>query len=137
MVQYPGNAIPSPTFSRGDVSLDDELLYSTVGFTQKGITLKAGQGVLKLGTPMGQATADKRWYAYGDANADGTQVCRGFLRQTVDTGTDANGAEFQGNLVIAGMVKLSKVTASGVAFDAAAIADLNGRSDAVLDYFSF
>lgn len=137
MVEYPGNAIPSPGFTKGTVTLDDELLYSAVGWTQKGITLKAGQGVLKLGTPMGQKTADKKWYPYVDANADGTQVCRGFLRQTVDTGLDANGAEFQGNLVVKGMVKLSKITASGVTLDANGIADLNGRSDAVLDYFSF
>lgn len=245
MAEYPGNIMPSPGYSRTGTYQDDELLYSTHRFTQKGITLKAGQGVLKLGTVMGQKAGDKKWYAYNDAGtsgstnevqsiteggsgltsftltysgqttssltasttsaaiqaalialsnigpadvvvtgpagsstgpwnveftgtladtnvaemtatptggtgtvtiatatagntADGTDVARGFLRQTVDTGALSTGSDFQGNLVISGILKLSKITAAATPnLDANAIADLNGRSDTVMDTFTF
>jgi hypothetical protein len=138
VVEFPGNILQSPGYSKTGFSQDDEILASMKGFTQKGVTLKAGQGVLTLGTVLGQATADKKWRPYADANTDGTQTARGILRQTVDTGTNASGPDFQGNIVIAGILKNSKIKSSGAgAVDAAAIADLNARVDTVLDLFTF
>lgn len=247
MVEFPGNIMQSPSYTKTAFSQDDELLYSTHRFTQKGVTLKAGQGVLKLGLVLAQKASDKKWYAYNDAGtsgvtnevqsvteggagltsftltysgqtttslnastssalikaalealsnigaaggvvtvtgpaglstgpwnvefggtladtnvaqmtstptggsgtvtvgtvtggntADGTDVARGFLRNTVDTGSSAAGADFQGNLVISGILKLSKITAAATPnLDANAIADLNGKSDSVMDTFTF
>jgi hypothetical protein len=42
--------------------VDPEILYSTVGFTQKGVTLGSGVGVLAAGTLLGQKTSDKKYY---------------------------------------------------------------------------
>lgn len=236
--EYPGNILVTPSFTKGNQSVDDELLYSTAGFSQKGVTLKAGQGVLLLGTALAQKTGDKKWYKYDDSGAagvtnevqslteggsgltswtitysgqttssidddatpaqvqaalealsnlapgdvvvagtsnpiamtvtfqgtladtnvaamtttptggsgtvvvatvvggntaDGTDVARGFLRQTVDTGSSASGADFQGNIVISGMIKLAAVNAAGNT-DAAALIDLNARTDSVMGY---
>lgn len=138
MVEFPGNILPTPGYTKTGFSQDDELLYSTHRFTQKGVTLLGGQGVLKLGTPLGRVTASKKWVAYTDAETGGvgSGVCRGFLRQTVDTGAEGS-PDVQGNIVISGIIKLSKVTASGVALDANGIADLNGKSDTVMDTFTF
>jgi hypothetical protein len=132
-VEYPGNVIPAPKYSKGNYSLDDELMYSMVGYTQKGVTLAPGQGILPLGTVMGRVTSTKLWKVYNNSASDGTEVARGILRQTVDTGTSTGADKLQGNIVIAGIVKNSKVSGA----DSAALTDLNARTDTVLDTFSF
>lgn len=70
-IEYPGNVLYSPNFTKGSSSVDDELLYSTAGFTQKGVTLKGGQGVLLLGTVLGRKTGDKKYYKYADDGSAG------------------------------------------------------------------
>lgn len=132
-VQYEGNVIPAPGYWKGDSSYAPELLYSTARFTQKGVTLQAGQGVLPLGTVLAQSTVDKKWVAYANAGSDGAGVARGVLRRGVDTGTDEDGHEFQGNIVISGILKSGLI----VGLDSAAIADLNGRLDDSFDTFTF
>lgn len=131
--EYVGNIIPAPGFWKGNESEDPELLYSTARFTQKGVTLAAGQGILPLGTLLAQRTTDKRWVKYDNAGADGAGVCRGVLRRGVDTGADPAGHEFQGNIVISGILKLSHIKGS----DASAIADLNARTDDAFGTFTF
>lgn len=131
--EYVGNIIPAPSFVRGNVSDDDELLASTARFTQKGVTLAPGVGILKLGTVMAQRTSDKKWVAYNNGGSGGAEVARGVLRRGVDTGTDTAGRVFQGNVVISGILKLDRVVGS----DSAAIADLNARTDSVLNMFIF
>lgn len=130
--QYVGNVLPAPGFTQGATADNDELMYSMARFTQKGVTLAPGMGVLLLGTVLGQRTTDKKWIAYADAASDGSNVARGVLRQSVDTGTDVNGPAFQGNLVISGILNNVKV----IGADAAAIADLNARVDTVLGTFT-
>lgn len=108
--------------------VDPEILYSTVGFTQKGVTIGSGQGVLQAGTILGQKTADKKYYAYNNANADGTQVARGVLRRPVDTGLTVSAANDQvSNIVIAGILKYPLI----VGVDAAALTDLGATVDTV------
>ena len=47
--QYTGNAIPAPGNVEGPRTGEDlEVLYSMVGYIQKGVTLKQGQGVLNV-----------------------------------------------------------------------------------------
>lgn len=108
----PGFVSPTGTYT------DPEILYSTVGFTQKGVTVAGGQGVLAAGTVIGMKTADKKYYAYNNGNGDGTEVARGVLRRPVDTG--AAGDDQVSNIVIAGILKYDQLTG----LDAAALTDL-------------
>ncbi len=104
--EYTGNAIPAPGYAKGNSTLDDELLFSTVGYTQKGVTLKSGQGVLLLGTFIKQEASTKQYVKASAADAEGV------LRNTVDTGTDASDQTWLGNIVIMGLLKLAKVKAA-------------------------
>jgi hypothetical protein len=121
--------IPVPGFINPTADyVDPEILYSAVGFTQKGVTLGSGQGVLAAGTVLAQKTADKKYYAYNNANGDGTQVARGVLRRPCDTGVTVSAANDQvSNIVIAGILKWNMV----VGADAAALTDLGMTVDTV------
>lgn len=120
--QYEKLPVPGFVSPTADYT-DPEILYSTVGFTQKGVTLAGGQGVLAAGTVLGQKTADKKYYAYSNAAADGTQTARGVLRHAADTA----GSDQLGNIVIAGILKNALVVGS----DAAALTDLGATVDTV------
>lgn len=129
--QYQKIPVPGFTNPTGDYT-DPEILYSTVGWTQKGVTIAGGQGVLAAGTLLGQKTADKKYYAYNNANADGTQTARGVLRRAVDTGSAPGAAnDQQGNIVIMGILKNSMI----VGADAAALTDLGATVDVVRGTF--
>jgi hypothetical protein len=125
--------IPAPGYISPTADYTDpEILYSTVGFTQKGVTLAGGQGVLAAGTVVGRKTADKKYYAYNNANSDGTETAIGVLRRAVDTG--ASGAPDQlGNIVIAGILKNNMV----IGADSAALTDLGATVDTTLNIFKF
>lgn len=126
--QY-GNSMPGPGYAVGTTSVNDELMYSMIGYTQHGVTLKPGQGVLLLGTFIKQDPATKM---YVKATTD----AEGVLRQTTDTGTDPNGQRWQANIVEAGMLKLDKVTAansSGLTLTSV----LGARVNTVKKFFKF
>ena len=130
MVDQIGNSIPAPDYRVNGTYVDDELLFSTVGYTQKGVTLKPGQGVLLLGTLLKQDAATKLYVKTTDP-----ATAEGFLRQTTETGSDANAQKFQQNIVIAGILKLAKVQSanSGVA-----LANVVGaRINSVIGSFKF
>jgi hypothetical protein len=131
--EYVGNIIPAPGYYQGNVSDDDELLASTARFTQKGVTLAPGQGIVMLGQVMAQRSSDKKWVKYNNGGSGGAEVARGVLRRGVDTGADSSARVFQGNIVISGILKLDRITGS----DSAAVADLNARTDSVLNMFIF
>lgn len=125
--QYQKLPVPGYVSPTADYT-DPEILYSTAGFTQKGVTIGSGQGVLAAGTLLGQRTADKKYYAYNNANADGTQVARGVLRRPVDTGTTVSAANDQvSNIVIQGILKYSMLPN----VDAGALTDLGMVVDTV------
>lgn len=125
--------IPAPGYISPTADYTDpEILYSAIGYTQKGVTLAGGQGVIPAGTVLGRKTADKKYYPYANANTDGTQTAVGVLRRAVDTG--AAGAPDQlGNIVIAGILKNAMVLGA----DAAALTDLGATVDSVLGTFKF
>ena len=125
--------IPVPGFTSPTASyVDPELLYSTAGFTQKGVTLAGGQGVLSIGTVLAQKASDKKFYRYDNSGSGGLEIARGVLRRGVDTG--AAGAPDQlGNIVIQGILKLELMSGA----DSAAITDLNARTDSVIGTFTF
>lgn len=112
VTQYPGNAIPAPGLTTGPNTHDQELLYSTVGYVQKGVTLKPGQGVLPLGTFLKQDAGTKQ-YVKATAAADAA----GVLRATVDTGVDTAAQVWLANILYGGTLKLSHVSTanSGIA----------------------
>jgi hypothetical protein len=136
-IEYPGNAIPNAGFRTGNRVVDDELLVSTNGgFTQKGVTLKAGQGILPLGTILARETASKKYVKYAaTGGAAGANVARGILRSTVDTGSDAAGQEYLNNIVIRGILNLTKVKTANSGVDLATI--LGARTDDVWNTFTF
>lgn len=133
--QLPVPGFTKPTHVWGDTFGDEfhspvvrELLYSTVGFRQRGVILAAGQGLLPTGTALGQRTSDKQYVVYKSTNSDGSQVPVGFLRKAVDTGGTGStiaATAVQGNLVYTGAVKQS--VTSGV--DTNAITVLKIRQD--------
>jgi hypothetical protein len=120
--------IPVPGYtSPTSEATDPEILYSYAGFTQKGVTLGANQGILPAGTLLGRKTADKKYYVYNNGASDGTEVARGVLRRAADTA----GGDQLGNIVIAGILKLSMVSGA----DSAALTDLGAVTDSVRGTF--
>lgn len=128
--------LPVPGYTKGDDFVDPELLYSTARFTQKGVTLAGGQGVLKAGTLLGRKTADKKYYVYDNSKSDGTEVARGVLRRGVDTGS-AGSADQLGNIVISGILKNAMISGAGTNAITDAVADLNAKVDTVTGTFTF
>lgn len=63
-----------------------ELLLSYAGFTQRGVTLAAGQGVLPTGCIIARHTASGKYFSYQAGATDGRQVPVGILRDARDTG---------------------------------------------------
>jgi hypothetical protein len=112
VTQYTGNAIPAPGLSAGPSTDDQEILFSTVGYVQKGVTLKPGQGVLAAGTFLKQDAATKQYIK--STAAAGSE---GVLRKTVDTGTDTAGQVWLANILYGGTLKLAAVSSanSGIA----------------------
>lgn len=138
--------IPVPTntgtlkqFGVGGGSLvapqDQELLASTVGFTQFGVTVAGGQGIIPIGTVLGRKTADKKYYVYNSGASDGTQTARGLLRNAIDTGVagTSQAVDQQANIVVRGTVNSTLVSGA----DSGAITTLNARIDTVMGIFAF
>jgi hypothetical protein len=63
-----------------------ELMLSMAGYTQRGVTLAAGQGALPTGTIIARHTASGKYFAYNAAATDGRQLALGVLRDGRDTG---------------------------------------------------
>jgi hypothetical protein len=128
---YYGNSMPGPGYAVASTTVNDELMYSMVGYTQHGVTLEPGQGVLLLGAFIKQNASTKMYVAA--ANGSGAE---GVLRQTTDTGTDINGQRWQANIVEVGMLKLDKVQAansSGLTLTGV----LGARINTVKGFFKF
>lgn len=125
-IPVPGVTSPTATFT------DPEILYSTVGFTQKGVTLAGGQGILPAGTVLARKTADKKYYVYNNSGSGGLEVARGILRRAVDTGA-AGSADQLSNIVIAGILKNSLLSGA----DSSALTDLGAVTNTVMDTFKF
>ncbi len=121
--------LPVPGVSVGAEFTDPEILYSTAGFTQKGVTIASGQGILPAGTVLARRSSDKKYVVYNNAGSGGAEVARGVLRKAVNT---AAGDQLA-NIVIQGILKLSLVSGA----DSAALADLGAVSDSVRGTFKF
>ena len=87
----PGFTKPTHQFGRsfGDefhAPSDDELLASYAAFTQRGVTLAGGQGLVPTGCAIAQHTATKQYFAADQLATDGRQTVLGLLRDNRDTG---------------------------------------------------
>lgn len=147
---YPVLPVPSftdPVHTYGSTFGDNfhapavlEILASLEGYTQRGVILAAGQGILPTGTVLAQYNAggnNKQYgvYVNGGSNGLGTPV--GFLRNGVDTG-GASGTPAQqvaGLLVYRGIINYG--VQSGLDANAMIQANLNGRYDAATNVFIF
>lgn len=131
-----------------------ELLKSTTGYRQRGVTLAGGQGVLPTGCALAQKTSDGKYYVYASGGSGGLQTCLGFLRDARDTGGTASPAgkvatDCLGNLVYSGALDLTLVsgtdtaslvsgTGGGIGSGATGVVtQLNGRVDQVYGAFIF
>lgn len=119
----PGYTSPTATYT------DPEILYSTAAFTQKGVTLGTGQGILPAGTILGRKTADKKYYVYNNSASDGTQTAVGVLRKDADT----RASDVQANIVIQGILKNNMISGA----DSAALVDLGATVSTTLNTFKF
>lgn len=63
-----------------------ELLLSMAGYTQRGVTLAAGQGVLPTGCVISRHIASGKYFVYQNGATDGRGVAMGVLRDARDTG---------------------------------------------------
>lgn len=130
MAQDSFERIPSPGFTSPTHSYaPTEILYSTAGFTQKGVTLAANQGILPAGTVLAQHSTNKRYYVYTNGGSNGLGTPVGILRRSADTRT----GEQQANIVIQGILKLSMVSGA----DSNAITVLNAATNAGMGTFKF
>jgi len=123
--KIPSPGYVSPTHSYAPT----EILYSTAGFTQKGVTLAANQGILPAGTVLAQNSTTKRYVVYTNGGSNGAGTPVGILRRAADTRT----GEQQANIVIQGILKLSLVSGA----DANAITTLNAATNAAMGTFKF
>jgi hypothetical protein len=140
MVAREGNVLKVPGTGAVTEVKGDEILGSYAAFTQKGVTLLAGSGVLEAGTPLTVSGTAKKYKGVAAADVDGTDdpAIIGILRKGVDT----TGSDMLANYVTSGIVKTSALKlANGTAMNATQIgnlaAALNGRVDTVHGYLIF
>jgi hypothetical protein len=99
-----------------------ELMLSMAGYTQRGVTLAAGQGVLPTGCIIARHTASGKYFAYLPTATDGRQTALGVLRDGRDTGGPgaATGAIFNANTngVNPDGITLAPTTGAGGVFPA-------------------
>lgn len=131
MAEYAGNTIPAPTY-KGDLefTLNQEILWSTVGVSRKGVTLKPGQGVLELGTFL-KKDASTNYYVVADDAAD----VAGVLQQTTDTGADSTADVWQANILYGGYLKYELVSAANAGVTITAVE--GAKVDTDRGYFRF
>jgi Bacteriophage lambda head decoration protein D len=87
----PGYVKPTHEYGQGfgdefHAEAVQELLLSYAGFTQRGVTLAAGQGVLPTGCIIARHTASGKYFSYQSGATDGRAVPVGVLRDGRDTG---------------------------------------------------
>lgn len=95
------------------------ILASGAGYVTVQVTIKSGEGELDKGTVLGVETASEKYVAYDDGAADGSEVAKAILADTVD----ATSSDQLVHAYIRGVFYVSKLTG----YDAAALVDLGGR----------
>lgn len=95
---------------------DDELLASYAAFTQRGVTLCGGQGLVPTGCVLAQHTASKLYFVQDQMAGDGRQTVLGLLRDARDTGGNGgtpSGITFVGDSIDGGSSPVFPASPSG------------------------
>lgn len=134
MADREGNVLKPPTTGAVAEVKGTEILGSYARFTQKGLTLLKGSGVLEAGTLLKVSGTAKK---YAGATAK-TDTVVGILRKGVDT----TNSDMLANYVASGIVKTSELRyANGSVVPAIDLPDiataLNGRIDPIHGYLIF
>lgn len=92
-----------------------ELLLSTAGYTQRGVTLAGGQGVLPTGCVLARQTSTGLYFAYVSGGSGGEQIPVGILRDARDTGGTSSpsgkvSTPCLGNIVYRGVLNAALVS---------------------------
>lgn len=121
--------IPVPGQDDGPTQPDeDEILYSTAGYTQRGIEVESGQTIL-TGTVMARQTSTGFYAPYNAAGTDGLNVARGVLHLSLDTTRGRQLAD----LIVRGALRLSVMKG----LDTAATTQLGGVVNSIQNTFRF
>ncbi|HIB68027.1 MAG TPA: head decoration protein [Phycisphaerales bacterium] len=91
------------------------------------ITVASGQ-VLKKGTVMGRVSVGGLYAEYDNTNDDGTEVASGILAQDVDSSAAGENRNVDCAMYTGGAFYEDRLGGSNTNLDAAAKADLGGRS---------
>jgi len=67
-------------------AVQELLLSVSAGYTQRGVTLAGGQGMLPTGTVIARHSATGKYFVYQSGATDGRQTPLGILRDARDTG---------------------------------------------------
>lgn len=128
-----GNVIYAPGASKTPYTTDNELLASGKNWSQFGVTLKQGQGVLAVGTPL---TKDSGTGTYVAAASTATSGVVGFLRLETDTGVAGTTLPRMGDVVYTGVLKYSLIKAANANTDLTAglLTSLGARVDTDRDF---
>lgn len=131
MVEQVGNAIPAPGYKQGGWTTDQELLMASNpgSYHQKGVTLKSGQGLLKLGTLLKQDPSTKKYIKATDNTAEGV------LRTSVDTGSAETDQPWMGNILFGGILNYALVSSANSGVDVSSV--LGARIIASRNIFKF
>lgn len=130
MAELEGNVLRPPGFGP-TVTFDpvEELLASTGhGYVQKGGTVQAGQGVIRVGEPMIRGGAGNKYWVKSTAGA-----CTAFARNAVDATSEAKLI----NVVLSGTINVNTQALTGTGATLAGNAALNGKYVAGFEYFIF
>lgn len=98
MTEAVGNVLRPPSRTSKAATTNEEILFSYVGFTQKGLTVISGAGVLKTGTALKVSGTPGKYT--GAAKADVADVVA-ILRKDVD----ATSQDMLANYVLHGTLK--------------------------------
>ena len=140
MAAREGNVLKVPGRTIGTEVKGTEILGSYARFTQKGLTLLKGTGVLEAGTLLKVSGTAKKYAPVVTADLAGatpTVVIVGVLRKSVDI----SDSDVLANYVDSGIVKVSALRTSTEVLTADELAKtatlLNGRVDTVHNYLIF
>jgi len=95
------------------------ILASSYGYIVINVTIKSGEGELEKGQVLGIETASAKYVKYDDTAIDGSAVAKAILADKVDASSS--------DVLVAAYIRGAFVQSSLTDYDAAALADLNGR----------
>lgn len=97
----------------------DAILASSHGYIVINVTIKSGEAAFTKGQVLGIETATGKYVAYDDGASDGSEVAKAIVADDVDASA--------GDQLVAAYIRGAFIKSKLTDYDAAALADLNGR----------